>query len=220
MERDLHVGQRGADANHLVVARRGVKSRRQLRHGEADPGSFEVGVAHAARTDEVGAPDLAPDEIVRVVHDAHLIGLRVADAELDVLTGTDVGDNGGRVTRRNARHVAKDRRLVRVCKAKEPRLECASAPGSVLRDLRRASRLRLERRRARHARDSFSHVGEQGGSLLINGDLFEFWFEWKSVIPRRGFRTLAALADLHRRRHSGAHDRREPRLLGWRRPAG
>ena len=31
----------------------------------------------------------------------------------------------------------------------------------------------------------------------MNGDLFDFWFEWKTVIPRRGFRTLAALADLH-----------------------
>ena len=40
--------------------------------------------------------------------------------------------------------------------------------------------------------------GLQGkaGSLLINGDLFDFWFEWKSVIPRNSFRALAALADL------------------------
>jgi UDP-2,3-diacylglucosamine hydrolase len=34
------------------------------------------------------------------------------------------------------------------------------------------------------------------GSVVINGDLFEFWFEWKSVIPRHSFRALAALADL------------------------
>ena len=34
------------------------------------------------------------------------------------------------------------------------------------------------------------------GSLLINGDLFEFWFEWKSVVPRSGVRVLAALMDL------------------------
>lgn len=34
------------------------------------------------------------------------------------------------------------------------------------------------------------------GSLLINGDLFEFWFEWRTVIPRPAFRILAALADL------------------------
>lgn len=36
----------------------------------------------------------------------------------------------------------------------------------------------------------------KAGSLVINGDLFDFWFEWKSVIPRRSFRALAALADL------------------------
>lgn len=34
-------------------------------------------------------------------------------------------------------------------------------------------------------------------SLVINGDLFDFWFEWKTVIPRRSFRALAALAELH-----------------------
>jgi len=33
-------------------------------------------------------------------------------------------------------------------------------------------------------------------TLVVNGDLFDFWFEWKTVIPRRGFRTLAALAAL------------------------
>jgi UDP-2,3-diacylglucosamine hydrolase len=33
-------------------------------------------------------------------------------------------------------------------------------------------------------------------ALLINGDLFDFWFEWRTVIPRTGFRVLAALADL------------------------
>src|SRR5262245_52118345 len=42
----------------------------------------------------------------------------------------------------------------------------------------------------------FRHVAHSGASLVINGDLFEFWFEWKTVIPRRGFRAAAALADL------------------------
>jgi UDP-2,3-diacylglucosamine hydrolase len=42
----------------------------------------------------------------------------------------------------------------------------------------------------------FRHVARQGGSLVVNGDLFEFWFEWASVIPRHGFRALAALADV------------------------
>lgn len=34
----------------------------------------------------------------------------------------------------------------------------------------------------------------QAGSVIINGDLFDFWFEWKSVMPRAGFKALAALA--------------------------
>ena len=36
----------------------------------------------------------------------------------------------------------------------------------------------------------------RAGSLIINGDLFEFWFEWKRVVPRSGVRALAALMDL------------------------
>jgi UDP-2,3-diacylglucosamine hydrolase len=40
------------------------------------------------------------------------------------------------------------------------------------------------------------HIATRAGSLVINGDLFEFWFEWRTVIPRRGFRTIAALADV------------------------
>ena len=36
----------------------------------------------------------------------------------------------------------------------------------------------------------------RAGSLLINGDLFEFWFEWKTVVPRSGVRVLGALMDL------------------------
>jgi UDP-2,3-diacylglucosamine hydrolase len=40
------------------------------------------------------------------------------------------------------------------------------------------------------------HLRTAAGAVVVNGDLFEFWFEWKSVIPRRSFRVLAALADL------------------------
>ena len=40
------------------------------------------------------------------------------------------------------------------------------------------------------------HAARNAGSLVVNGDLFEFWFEWRTVIPRRGFRALAALADV------------------------
>jgi UDP-2,3-diacylglucosamine hydrolase len=40
------------------------------------------------------------------------------------------------------------------------------------------------------------HLRTSAGALIINGDLFEFWFEWKTVIPRSSFRVLAAIADL------------------------
>ncbi len=33
-------------------------------------------------------------------------------------------------------------------------------------------------------------------SLVIMGDLFDFWFAWSHVMPRTGFRVLAAIADL------------------------
>jgi UDP-2,3-diacylglucosamine hydrolase len=36
----------------------------------------------------------------------------------------------------------------------------------------------------------------RAASLIINGDLFDFWFEWSTVIPRASFRVLAALAEL------------------------
>lgn len=42
-------------------------------------------------------------------------------------------------------------------------------------------------------------IAPKARSLLINGDLFDFWFEWRHVIPRAGFRVLAALADLRDR---------------------
>lgn len=40
------------------------------------------------------------------------------------------------------------------------------------------------------------HCRHTAGAVVINGDLFEFWFEWKTVIPRSSFRILAALAEL------------------------
>jgi UDP-2,3-diacylglucosamine hydrolase len=40
------------------------------------------------------------------------------------------------------------------------------------------------------------HCRQAAKAVVINGDLFEFWFEWKTVIPRSSYRILAALADL------------------------
>lgn len=33
-------------------------------------------------------------------------------------------------------------------------------------------------------------------TVIINGDLFDFWFEWRHVIPRTGYRALATIAQL------------------------
>jgi UDP-2,3-diacylglucosamine hydrolase len=50
-----------------------------------------------------------------------------------------------------------------------------------------------------------------GDCLLLNGDLFEFWFSYDRVIPRVGFRVAAALGALRRRLPvllvGGNHDR-------------
>jgi UDP-2,3-diacylglucosamine hydrolase len=50
-----------------------------------------------------------------------------------------------------------------------------------------------------------------GDALLINGDLFDFWFSYARVIPRHGFHVAAALARLRRAMPivmvGGNHDR-------------
>jgi UDP-2,3-diacylglucosamine hydrolase len=42
----------------------------------------------------------------------------------------------------------------------------------------------------------FNHVANCGRRLYIVGDLFDFWFEYQHVIPRRYFRILCALQNL------------------------
>jgi UDP-2,3-diacylglucosamine hydrolase len=44
--------------------------------------------------------------------------------------------------------------------------------------------------------DFLEYIGGEAGTLLINGDLFDFWFEYGLVIPGKHFRVLAALARL------------------------
>jgi len=55
-------------------------------------------------------------------------------------------------------------------------------------------------------------VPDLGDALLINGDLFDFWFEYRSVIPRRSFTSVAKLYELRERNIpvtlvGGNHDR-------------
>ena len=43
-----------------------------------------------------------------------------------------------------------------------------------------------------------AHVAAHGAALYVVGDLFDFWFEYRTAIPRRHFETLAALRELRR----------------------
>jgi UDP-2,3-diacylglucosamine hydrolase len=53
-----------------------------------------------------------------------------------------------------------------------------------------------EREAERSLLEFLRHLRGRAGALVINGDLFEFWFEWRHVMPRRAFRILGALAEL------------------------
>ncbi len=61
-----------------------------------------------------------------------------------------------------------------------------------------------------------------GDCLLVNGDLFDFWFTYSRVIPRRGFHVAAALAQLRTRMPivmvGGNHDRWDSHF--WERDLG
>jgi UDP-2,3-diacylglucosamine hydrolase len=54
-------------------------------------------------------------------------------------------------------------------------------------------------------------VPSLGDALLVNGDLFDFWFAYRRVIPRAGIRVVAQLTTLSRRlpvlMTGGNHDR-------------
>ncbi len=54
----------------------------------------------------------------------------------------------------------------------------------------------VPRETERRFRAFLDHVAQNASSLLINGDLFDFWFEYRSVILREHYRVLAKLADV------------------------
>jgi UDP-2,3-diacylglucosamine hydrolase len=45
-------------------------------------------------------------------------------------------------------------------------------------------------------REFLAFAGERASGLMINGDLFDFWFEYRSVIMKEHFRVLASLAEV------------------------
>lgn len=59
--------------------------------------------------------------------------------------------------------------------------------------------------------DFLESVPGEGDTLLLAGDIFDYWFSYRRLIPRRNFRVAAALATLARRLPvlmiGGNHDR-------------
>jgi len=53
-----------------------------------------------------------------------------------------------------------------------------------------------ERRKRARLRQLLERVRRAGATLYIVGDLFDFWFEYRHVIPRHYFSTLRALQEL------------------------
>jgi len=54
----------------------------------------------------------------------------------------------------------------------------------------------IEAPRRRRLLDFLAHLPGRASALYVVGDLFDFWFEYGSAIPRRHFETLAALRRL------------------------
>lgn len=54
----------------------------------------------------------------------------------------------------------------------------------------------VPRETERAFRGFLEHVAQDAGGLLINGDLFDFWFEYRHVILREHFRVVAKLAEV------------------------
>jgi len=46
--------------------------------------------------------------------------------------------------------------------------------------------------------DLFDHVRQERAALYVNGDLFDFWFEYGHAIPKRHVRVLQELGELRR----------------------
>ena len=58
------------------------------------------------------------------------------------------------------------------------------------------NKLEIEERKQKYLIEFFHEVAKNGNYLFIVGDLFDFWFEWRWVIPKDTFPILAELKSL------------------------
>jgi UDP-2,3-diacylglucosamine hydrolase len=124
-----------------------------------------------------------------VIHHLHLIGLGVPYPELHGVSRDTIGLGC------HLRGKSENAPLALLCKGSAKTLTCAvlNGPCYIVSD----AHLGVASPQIERSFVSFLRgLAGEAASLVINGDLFDFWFEWKTVIPRRSFRALAALAEL------------------------
>src|SRR6266516_1336184 len=85
------VAHPAAHAHEIVVERRPAKAQARLGHRQEDARFLHRAIRVAGDAQVFGARPIEPDEIVRVVHHAHLVGFGIVDAQLDDGLGRRLG---------------------------------------------------------------------------------------------------------------------------------
>src|SRR5262249_19324726 len=67
--------------NLVIVASGAAVATFDVRHEDPEAGILHRTVRKTGNAAKLGAADLEPDEVIAVVHDAHGIGLRIADSQ-------------------------------------------------------------------------------------------------------------------------------------------
>lgn len=182
-----------ADSDQVVVASRLAIAYVNVAHHQSEPRLLQLTVGDAGTPQQLAARDVEPDQVPRVIDQAHLIGLGIVHPN-QTLGDAGPPDNFGLSL---PAHLdlgmfppVLGETLVVVSDA-----HLGYAPPAV-----EAALLEF-----------LDAVPTFGDCLLVNGDLFEFWFAYRRVLPRRGFRVVAALGHLARRLPiimvGGNHDR-------------
>src|SRR6266496_1101918 len=89
------VAHPAAHAHEIVVERRPAEAQARLGHGQEDARLLHRAIGVAGDAQVLGARAIEPDEIVRVVHHAHLVGFGIVDAQLDDGLGRRLGPPRG-----------------------------------------------------------------------------------------------------------------------------
>ena len=177
-----------AHPERVIVAGRLAIADAHLTDHEAEPGRFQLAIAEP-RPPQILAPrDIEPHQIAGVIRHAHLVDLGVVHPDEDLA------------------HALRGRLPAHLDPGMFP-----AVLGETLVVISDAHLGYAPPAVETALLEFLDIVPSLGDALLLNGDLFEFWFAYRSVVPRHAFRTAAALAGLSRRLPilmvGGNHDR-------------